>query len=195
MYSDKSKLNELATLASQIRSEVDAVIAAMRPPADDGFKISPVPRRNDSAVRKARLRGKLNRAVFVKQLMRPGELPLKEFVLAETQRRNVCRAVVYDGLRMGHYPGVRVRHLNQRVCFVTVKSLDLAPAPSPPLLGEITMKEFVARVSDIQGRLPQAIYRRIERGYYPDLKIRHLNKMRTFVSGAPVEGLNLPTIS
>lgn len=52
---------------------------------------------------------------------RPGEVQMKEFLMAEADRRGVTPTTVWVDLKRGRYPDVEVRRVTTRLVFVSKK--------------------------------------------------------------------------
>ena len=48
-----------------------------------------------------------------------GEMRLVDFVRAESEKFGLSKLTIYGRLYHGKYPGLTMRHVNSRLCFVT----------------------------------------------------------------------------
>lgn len=58
-------------------------------------------------------------------MSRPPEIPFKQWVIEEAERRGLGYHGIYHHFRVGRYPNITLRKVNQRVVFVTVNTLPV----------------------------------------------------------------------
>lgn len=112
---------------------------------------------------------------------RPGEMRLVDFNAAEARRCGVSRAVIYERVASGKYPGLKFRKPHLHFVFVTVPKKALMPS-NLPQSDELPLKVFVMEEAARNGESESAVYMRINRGGYAGrLEFRRVNRRVIFV--------------
>lgn len=108
---------------------------------------------------------------------RPGEIPLKEWLLNLSEVMGLSPGSMHSYLSMGRIRYPKVRRVNRKVIFV----LDASEVPKPPVGylprdGEITLREWIAIEAEIRGksfRATQADYYRNRFSAPPLRRVNH----------------------
>jgi len=104
----------------------------------------------------------VKRNLTADELPQPGEVTMKEFLMAEAKRCRISRNSVWYRLTEGRY-GVSIRRVNPKLIYIK----RIGPDPildSQPLQGEIALKDWVARLAIKEGVSCNCIYNRLSRG-------------------------------
>ncbi len=98
-------------------------------------------------------------------------IPLKQWVHEESKRSGISPIKVYKHRLAGWYPALSVIKINSRVIFVERDE-------TPP---RIRLMQWVRQVAKQENVTQNAIYNRLRRGKYPNLKVHRVNSQVAFV--------------
>lgn len=184
-------MNPIAQRYAEFRATVkipnDSLSWASRNPVEDPILPVAPPRlreyaRKEIAVREYKPRPKKTEGP------RPDEMRLKDWISEESERRGIAPSSLYKDIERKRYPGLKLRRVNSRVVFVKCDGTHLNAYterhPSSP--DEVPFKEWITAEAKRAGVTASAIYNRISRGEYPDLKLRRVNRRVVFV--IPIDG-------
>lgn len=111
---------------------------------------------------------------------RKSEVRLVDFCRGEMKRCGVSRAVIYERLMAGKYPGAKLRRPHRKFVFVTPPAVLPGDVNVPADL-ELPLKVYVAMEAARLRMTERAVYVRIYRGRYPGLEFRRVNQRVVFV--------------
>src|SRR5258705_982160 len=104
----------------------------------------------------------VKRKLTADELPQPGEVTMKEFLVAEAKRCGISRNSVWYRLTEGRY-GVSIRRVNPKLIYIK----RIGPDPildTQPLSGEVALKDWVYQLAIKDGVSCNFTYNRLSRG-------------------------------
>lgn len=106
------------------------------------------------------------------------EIPLKSWILDRAAERGCGYTRIWDKIRRGHYPDLKLRRVNKRVVFVDTRpgtcSTELLP-------NETTLKSWLMDRAKQLGISYSGVYMRLVRGKEPWPELRRVTARTIFV--------------
>lgn len=125
------ELAALARLAEQVRSEVDAELEVSR---GNWQTVQPALKRNDIQPRRAISHNRKPRRTSPPPDTRPkplpGEMRASEFARDEAIALETTPNAIWYRIRMGYYPGLKIRRINHSVVFFDTSEMKRLPMNS-----------------------------------------------------------------
>ena len=104
---------------------------------------------------------------------------LKQWLALEALRQRVTfQCIQARYYRQDRYPNIKLNRVNPRVLIVLNPDCKDRLSPSD---NEVTLKQWVVSESERDNVSPHAIHMRIQRGKYPNLILRKINRRVIFV--------------
>ncbi len=109
------------------------------------------------------------------------EMSMKQWRYQEALRCGVSPDAIAYRVSSGKYPGLKVRRVNDRVVMVDAQRSAVPVNRNLPRPGEIQMKVWREAESRRLGVGEGAIAMKLNRGGYPELRVRRVNKRVVYV--------------